>query len=120
MSPWHLWGGDLDWGATGDLRAVDGPEHGRQRVLRRLLTAEDGYPFVPDYGAGLPALVGEAGAEQRAEALARAGMALEQAVAADPPPEVGATADALGRLILSIRYTDAAGPPVALGFRVES
>jgi phage baseplate assembly protein W len=120
MDAWHDWGGDLEWSATGDLRAVEGSEAGRQRVLRRLLTAEGSYIWVPDYGAGLPLLVGEPNGAERAEATSRRQMLLERVVSADPLPQVSAKGDALGAVVLNITYQDAdTGAPVAIGFTMR-
>ena len=120
MDAWHEWSGDLDWSATGDLRWVDGSAEGRQRVLRRLLTVQGGYIWAPEYGAGLPLMVGEADAAPRAEAVARRQMLLERAVAQDPAPEIRATGDTKGAVTLSIAYRDAdTSGPVSIGFTVR-
>lgn len=120
MDVWHEWGGDLQWSATGDLRSADGSEAGRQRVLRRLLTSEGAYIWAPDYGAGLPLLVGEPDGAKRAESVSRQQMFRERAVSQDPPPQVSATGGPLGAVIVSIAYQDAdTAEPVVIGFTVK-
>lgn len=117
---WHEWGGDLQWSADGDLRSVEGAEEGRQRVLRRLLTAEGGYIWAPTYGAGLPKLVGEPNGAALAEAASRRQMLLERAVSQNPPPQVSATGDTRGAVVVKINYHDAdTAEPVAIGFTVK-
>ncbi|WP_424139355.1 hypothetical protein [Roseomonas chloroacetimidivorans] len=117
---WHEWGRDLQWSATGDLRSVEGSEEGRQRVLRRLLTSPGANIWAPEYGAGLPLLVGEPNGAARAEAMARRQMLLERAVSQDPLPQVSARGDVTGAVTLSIAYRDAdTAEPVAIGFTVR-
>lgn len=120
MDASHTWGKDLAWDATGDLLATSGSEEGRQCVLRRLLTVPLGYIWAPEYGAGLPLLVGEVHGPIRSEAISRQQMLLERAVSQDPPPTVTAEGDELGRLTLRIGYVDAdTAEPVAIGFTMK-
>ena len=120
MDVWHEWGGDLQWGPTGDLRLTEGSEAGRQCVLRRLLTVEGGYIWNPDYGAGLPLLVGEPMGAELSEAISRRQMLLERAVSSDPPPDISATGQPNGAVSLAIRYRDNdTAETVAIGFTIK-
>jgi hypothetical protein len=112
----HYWSGDVGFSASGDLLLASGSEAGKQRVLRRLLTNAGDYLWALDYGAGLPARIGELRDTAAIEAVVRRQMLLEPAVAADPPPEVTVTEITNG-VSVSIRYRDAVtGEPVLLGF----
>lgn len=53
---WH--GGDLQLSPTGDLARVSRSGRSRQRVIRRLLTAQGDYLAHGDYGSGLPKRIG--------------------------------------------------------------
>lgn len=55
----HWFGGDLLLSPTGDLARVTRIDRSRQRVLRRLLTAEGLYMAHPGYGSSLPQRVGQ-------------------------------------------------------------
>ena len=115
----HVWSGDLSLSATGDLLGTAGSEMGRQRVLRRLLTAEGAYIWHPDYGAGLPSRVGTVQQPAEIEAAARVQMLQERAVSQDPLPQVDATGS-VGTITLSIAYRDAeTAEPVAVGFTLR-
>jgi hypothetical protein len=123
----HFWGTDLTQSATGDLQTVSGTARGQQRVLRRLLTnpATDTTPgdyiFEPNYGAGLPAFLGQPIDRQKVIGAIRGQMLLEDAVAPVPPPvidvqQIGSDNTAFA---VSIVYQDAAtNTQVTLSFNV--
>ncbi len=111
----HVWGSDLTLAASGDLALAYGVEGGRQRVLRRLLTALGNDIWHLDYGCGLPEMLGNPADPLSIEGIVRQQMALESAVAADPEPSVAVATDNAGGVLLSISYTDAGtGQIVAL------
>ncbi len=113
----HVWGSDLDIGPSGDLGYADGSLAVEQRLLRRLLTNPGGYVWQPDYGAGLPAYVGQTLHADTLRALVREQMHLESAVAQTPAPGITITSDAAGSVFLGIQYTDADnGSTVTLRF----
>lgn len=113
---WHNWGGDLSWSATGDLLSVDGTEKGKQRVLRRLLTAPMDYIWDPEYGAGFPAQIGQVTQKDELEAIARSQMFLEDAVAQDPLPVV-TSEGRNGTVVIRIQYQDTdTNEPAVVGF----
>jgi phage baseplate assembly protein W len=120
---YHYWSSDLSASAGGDLLTVDGTERGQQRVLRRLLTNPGDYVFHPDYGAGLPAFVGQSIDPAKIAAVIRSNILLEDAVATLPPPviTVSALSSDPGAFAVTIAYNDAAnGKPVVLSFNVSS
>ena len=105
----HDFGADLAFGPTGDLALAQGPEAGRQRVLRRLLTNARDYVWHLDYGAGLASFVGQPAAALRIAAVVRAQIFREAAVARSPEPVVDTRAAGPSALALAIRYVDADG-----------
>lgn len=117
---WHNWGGDLAWSSTGDLLPASGPEAGKQRVLRRLLTAEGEYIWNQDYGAGLPGRVGSTDGPEQIEAVTRRQMLMEDAVSQNPMPVVTVSGQ-YGTVVVGITYQDAeAAQPVSIGFTLEA
>lgn len=87
----HVWGQDVQLSPTGDLGRVTRADRSRQRVLRRLLTNPGDYIFHPDYGAGLPALVGSNVTAAEVAALVRQQLKLEPSVAQTPEPVISVT-----------------------------
>lgn len=104
----HQVGSDLSLGPTGDLAAADGLDLGKQRVLRRLLTNPGDYIWNLDYGAGLPALVGQPANAPAITGRIRGQMLLEAAVAHVPLPSVTVSAGTDGTVFAAVRYADAA------------
>lgn len=121
----HYWGNDIAASPTGDLGTVDSVARGQQRILRRLLTnpgdalGPPDYPFHPEYGAGLPRLVGTVTDLASIKALIRGQILLEDSVARLPEPDI--TVNAItGGVSVYIRYTDAASrTPATLSFSVN-
>lgn len=111
----HTFGEDLQVDATGDLLVSSGSQLGQERVLRRLLSNPQSYIWSPTYGAGLARFLGHPAAKTRIEAVIRAQMSLEAAVAQNPPPVVTVIVDPGGTVTATIKYVDAdTGEPVAL------
>jgi phage baseplate assembly protein W len=114
----HWFGQDLNVAASGDLLTVDGTLKGQQRVLRRLLTNPGDYIWEPDYGAGLASKIGQPFDAAACEALVKAQIFLEAAVARSPAPTITVTQISNG-LFVSIAYTDSGtGTIVPLSFSV--
>ena len=101
------WSGDLRSSDTGDMVVLGVPGLGTERVLRRLLTNPGAYLWHPEYGAGLARLVGQPFDTAGVEALIRAQMRLEPAVADVPEPVVDVTLDRGGTVFVLVRYADA-------------
>jgi hypothetical protein len=123
----HYWGSDLTASAAGDLLSVSGTTRGQQRVLRRLLTnpatanTPGDYIFQPEYGAGLPAFLGQPIDKQKIIAACRAQMLLEDSVAATPAPVISITQIGSDNTAFSVAvaYNDAiTNKPVTLSFTV--
>lgn len=116
----HDFGADLQWGATGDLALAAGPDAGRQRVLRRLLTNRGDYLWDLGYGAGLAGFVGEPAAVPRVRAVIRGQIFREAAVARTPEPVIETEPAGPSALSLRIRYADAAGEAVAVALTLTA
>lgn len=127
----HYWSGDCSAAANGDLLTSSGTERSKQRILRRLLTnpaqkdasgnvvVPGDYIFHPDYGAGLPRLVGSLASPAEIRALIRGQMLTEASVASNPAPDITVTA-ITGGINVQISYTDAStGTPIVLAFNVN-
>jgi phage baseplate assembly protein W len=118
---YHYFGNDLQPGNTGDLLPIDGTVRGQQRILRRLLTNPGDYLWQPDYGAGLPAYIGQAVDTGKIVALIRSQIALEACVAPLPLPEitVAQLSTETSGFTVNIRYNDAqTKTPQILSFNV--
>jgi len=114
------WGADLSVGPTGDLATVDGIDLATQRVIRRLLTNPGDLWFHPEYGAGLPALIGQAVPVAKITGLIRSQLFLEASVARDPDPVISVTPYPSGAFAVSITYWAASnGAPQLLAFTVS-
>lgn len=127
----HFYGNDITLSPTGDFLQVSGTDQGLQRVLRRLLTnpavvdsngvtqvAAD-YIFHPEYGAGLPRMIGDVVDIKKIRAVIRGQMLLEACVSRNPEPVIQVT-PILGGVSVQIQYNDAlVNKPVALSFDVN-
>lgn len=85
---YHYVGGDLQLDSSGDLQTVDSVQESQQRILRRLLTNPRDYWWHPEYGAGLPAWIGQVIDEVAMTTLIKAQMYLEESVVQSPQPQV--------------------------------
>ncbi len=103
----HTYGADLTVSANGDLALSDSTALGRERVLKRLLTAPGAYIWHPAYGAGLPGFIGNPAHADRIAAVARAQMYREAVVVRNPAPKVSVDAQPTGVVTLDIQYADA-------------
>ena len=103
----HFAGNDLNVDATGDLLTVSGPNETRQRILRRLMTTAGDYIWNIGYGAGLPAAIGQPTNVARIQAVVRAQMFQEAAVARTPLPTITVQAFDPVTVLLTVTYVDA-------------
>lgn len=111
-------GSDLSPSGTGDLLSATGTPRSQQRLLRRLLTNPGDYVFHPEYGAGLPRMIGQTVDVPRIRTLIRAQMRQEAAVAPHPEPSINVRPIPNG-IAVAIRYTDAdQRAPASLSFTV--
>lgn len=116
----HVWGGDLQTSASGDLLRVSGVPRTQQRLLRRVMTAEDGQEYVweRDYGAGAPQRIGENLDPAEIAATFAGQLALEAAVAQTPAPKITVTAIPSGVSVAVQYFTLADKQPVSLSFKL--
>lgn len=92
----HMWGEDIAVSETGDLGTVDGTDMTLQCILRRLMTPANGYIWHPEYGAGVPQMIGRPMSVTDIEAICRQQIMLEASVAKNPIPQVTVTKIANG------------------------
>jgi hypothetical protein len=114
----HYFSGDLQVSATGDLLVADSVLESQQRILRRLLTNATDYLWQPDYGAGLPATIGEPLDEAAMDTLIRSQMYREESVSQNPAPQIITTPIPNG-IYVQIQYVEIdSGKPATLSFDV--
>src|SRR3954470_12052091 len=101
----HLFSGDLQLGATGDLLAVDSVLESQQRILRRLMTNPGDYIWEPTYGAGLPRRIGRVLDITALTALIRSQMYLEDSVQQQPEPQI-TVQPLLNGIYVQIQYVE--------------
>ena len=116
---WHFWSSDLQQGPTGDIALAFRADRTSQRIIRRLMTNSGGgdYPWEPDYGAGLPAKIGDTLNIPYLTALIIGQIALEASVARDPAPQVLVT-QIQGGAAIQVIYYDQSGQGVPLSFNL--
>ena len=115
------WGNDLAVDARGDFALASGALRVQQQVLRRLLTNPGDYIWQPQYGAGLARFVGQPANPLQIQAVIRAQLAKESAVAQMPAPSVEVSYDTLGAIAVMISYVDtASGQTQLLSFGIRS
>lgn len=102
-------GGDLSVSAAGDLGVVDGSDYVQQRVIRRLSTNPGALVFHPEYGGGLPGMIGTPADVGVIQGIVAQQMAMEATVDQTVAPAVSVTGDNLGTVSVSITYLDASG-----------
>ena len=114
----HYFSGDLAASANGDLLTADSITLSQQSVLRRLLTNPGDYIWHPEYGAGLPKMIGQTIDVPTVQGIVRAQMFLEASVVRTPAPVINVTPIA-GGMFLSIQYIEADSQQTAtLAFNV--
>jgi phage baseplate assembly protein W len=103
------WSDDFQIDASGDLRVIDGDDEVRQRLERRLFTANKGYVWHPEYGAGLPQKIGSVLSREAIEAVVASQINLEASVAKFPPARLTVQQDKNNPALVSIgiQYFDA-------------
>ncbi len=88
---WCVFGQDLQLSGTGDLRLSSGADRSEQRIVRRLLTNPGDYCWHSNYGAGLPAYVGQAlsvDIYDQIRSTITSQIFLEPSVSQNPAPEI--------------------------------
>lgn len=115
----HFWGQDLTESATGDVLLVDGDDLTTQRIIRRLMTAVQGYIWHLDYGAGVPAQVGAPLNLDLVSSIIRSQIALESTVARTPAPTISVTEILNGVSVTILFYSAKTGQQATLSFDVN-
>jgi phage baseplate assembly protein W len=115
------WTDDFQIDASGDLRVIDGDDEVRQRLERRLFTANKGYVWHPEYGAGLPQKIGLTLSESQIRSVVSSQLALEESVASFPPAKLSIRQipNQPGLVAISIQYFDAK-TGVSVSFTITS
>lgn len=112
-------GNDIAATLGGDLMPVSGADRTKQRLLRRLLTNPGDYIFHPEYGAGLPAHVGDVLDIPFLTALIVGQVRLEESIKQDPAPVVLVQRITNGAAF-TVVYTDQeTGQPTSLSFNIN-
>jgi hypothetical protein len=115
----QYYGNDISLSSSGDILPVSGTVQGQQRILRRLLTNPGEYIWHPEYGAGLPAWVGENLDIPKLTGIIKGQMLLESVVAPFPAPVVQISEIPFG-ITCNIQYNDSVTQqPVTLSFNVN-
>jgi hypothetical protein len=105
----HYFGSDILTSVNGDLQSVDVLTLSNQRILRRLLTNPGAYIWHLDYGAGLPAYIGQTLSNSKIQeiiGIIRNQIFLETSVSQIPAPIITITPITDG-IYCSIQYTEA-------------
>ena len=114
----HFFGSDLKVSATGSLATVDNLDLTTQRIIRRLMTAVNGYLWHVDYGAGIPQKIGTVTNILAIRSLVNSQIFNEASVAKTPPPKVDVT-PFLNGVTCHITYTSVqTGSQTSLSFDV--
>lgn len=101
----HQFGSDLQASANGDLLTADSVALSQQSVLRRLLTNPGDYIWHPNYGAGLPQMIGKPIDVATVTGIIQGQMFQEASVARSPPPEITVSSIPNG-MFVDIEYTE--------------
>lgn len=118
----HNFGGDIQPSSNGDLGTVSGSQRSKQRVLRRLLTAINGYVWHTDYGAGIPSYIGQPLNESlfdKINSLIKSQISLEQSVAQNPPPVIILQTISGGLFCQINYYLNPTQQPITLNFNLD-
>jgi len=102
----HVFGNDFVFFEGAGVGVAQGVEETRQRVLRRLCTNPGDYVWQPDYGAGLPGMIGDPVQALRIHGVVAAQLALEPGVDQRQPVQVAVTPREGGFVSCSITYVD--------------
>ncbi|MBB5508165.1 phage tail protein [Paraburkholderia atlantica] len=120
LSDLYQWcGSDVSTSAVGDFLPVTGDTRSQQRIIRRLCTNPGDYIQHPDYGGGLPKMIGSNASVSDVKAVVQSQLRLEDSILQLPAPIVTITPINAGMQI-QIQYTDAlTRKPVLLSFNVD-
>jgi phage baseplate assembly protein W len=112
-------GGDLSASATGDLATAAADLRTNQRIVRRLVTPKGSYIFHPEYGAGLPQMIGGTVDIPAITGEIRSQIRMEEGVSQTPEPSIDVKPIQDG-VSVGILYTSSVTRrPVSLQFNVN-
>lgn len=115
----HWVGDDIAASATGDLGTANADTRTNQRIVRRLVTPKGTNIFHPDYGAGLPAMIGDTVDIPAITGEIRSQIRMEEGVAQSPEPRITVQPIQDG-VSVGIAYTSSVTRrPVSLQFNVN-
>jgi hypothetical protein len=119
----QTFGMDILTSPSGDLGIVSLEKRSQQRVVQRLMTNPGNYIWHTEYGAGLPAFVGEAlslNNYDQIKSLILSNMFLEDSVSQNPPPVIFIQPIFNG-VFVQINYTmNPSLSPIVLSFEVNN
>lgn len=96
MQIYQYFNQDIELNTNASIRLTSGEEESNQRILRRLLTAAESYIWHTNYGAGLPAYVGQnltPALARQIKGVIKTQMFLEQTVQRSPEPKISLSSD---------------------------
>lgn len=112
----HLFGNDLSSSSTGDLALVDGDDLMIQRIIRRLMTAVQGYIWHLNYGAGVPERIGNVIDINIIRGIIFTQIGLESSVASIPLPIIKVTEIFAGVFVEITAWSKISGQQITFGF----
>jgi phage baseplate assembly protein W len=116
---YHDWSNDIQASANGDLLTADSVLLSQQSVLRRLLTNPGDYIWHPEYGAGLPSMIGLPMDVATVTRIIQTQMFLEDSVVRSPTPVINVQSIPNG-MFVQIEYVEADSQQTAtLAFNVN-
>ncbi len=116
----NLWvGDDLAASATGDLATATGDLRTNQAIVRRLITPKGSYMFHPDYGAGLPQMIGDTVNIPAITGEIRSQIRMEEGVAQTPEPRIDVKPIQDGVSVGIVYTSSVTRRPVSLQFNVN-
>lgn len=114
-------GEDIQVSAAGDLAVSSNELRSKQRVLRRLLTSINGYIWHTDYGAGIPAYIGQPIGDNtfnQIKSLIQSQILLEESVSQNPAPVISLQMISGGLFCQINYYLNPTQQPIVLNFSV--
>ena len=114
MDCWLDWNDDFVADASGDLLMASGVDLANQSIVRRVMTAVQGYVFHPEYGAGLPQKIGGVYQPSTIKAIVQSQVALDANVDQSKAVVVDVAALDGGVNVVTISYTAASTSEAAV------
>ncbi|GBQ63890.1 phage tail protein [Ameyamaea chiangmaiensis NBRC 103196] len=103
----HMCGADLSLDAAGGLGMSSAAQETREMILRRLCTGSGDYIWQIQYGAGLPAMIGEPVDLSKIKSLVQSQILMEEGVDLFSLTDVSISQDNVGGVYCTISYSTA-------------